>query len=689
MSLPAEVLGGRRELRPDIQALRAIAVVAVFAYHLWPSRVPGGFTGVDVFFVISGFLIAGALMREAEVNGSIDFRRFWGRRIRRLLPASLLVLGLTSVAVYLWIPANLWPQFLREAIASTAYVQNWVLAGDAVDYLAANNLASPVQHFWTLSAEEQFYVFTPIVIALLLLAARRPAWRRPVLVGGLAVISLVSFGYSIWLTSVDAPAAYFVTTTRAWEFGVGALVSMLPRAPSGLLSRGALALGLLGVASASALLSSENPFPGAIAAWPVLSSALLIWAGPAAGASWQRLTALRPIQYIGDISYAVYLWHWPLIVIPTLALGHALNGVEKAFVIAMTVAAAGVSTRYVENPLRHRPWSLGKLSQFRAAVAAGAAGMAIVVVIAGTGLLVSEVRRTEAEAQAHAIIAQSADCLGAEAALNATRCAGQIPASVLIPDPVHASADGFNLPECWAGVSESTLRVCSFGPADATVRLAAIGDSHSNALLATYRGLADRRGWRIDVAGHNGCYWTAAIQGKPAQAMIDACEAWKRQVVDWLNEGRPYDAILVTMARNGGVVKVAAGRAVLDVTVDGLLDAWASQTGRGTRIIAIRDNPLMRSDVVTCVVLHREGANDFCAQPENVAVGTTDALVEAARRTAGATLVDLTDIYCPDHLCDAIIGNVVVYTNRDHVTRTWADTLVTPLADRIGAALAH
>ena len=674
-------------MRPDIQALRAIAVVAVFAYHLYPSRLPGGFTGVDVFFVISGFLIAGALLHEAETTGTIDVRRFWGRRIRRLLPASLLVLALTSVAVYLWIPANLWPQFLRETIASTVYLQNWVLAGDAVDYFAATNEASPVQHFWTLSAEEQFYVFTPIVLGVLLLVARRPGARRPVLVGGLTVITILSFGYSIWLTSVNAPAAYFVTTTRAWEFGVGALVSVLPRAPAGWLSRGAVAIGLIGVASAAWLLSNHEPFPGAIAAWPVLSSALLIWAGPAAGAAWRRLTALRPIHYLGDISYAVYLWHWPLIVIPTLALGQPLTGADKLLVVAMTLAAAGLSTRYLENPLRYRQWSLGSLGPFRAAVVAGAAGMAAVVAIAGAGLLIYEVHGREADDQARSMIAESAVCLGAVAALNAASCIGRIPASALIPDPAHVSADDSNQSECWAGASASTLHVCSFGPLNAKVRLAAIGDSHSNALVATYRGIAERQGWRIDVAGHNGCYWTAAIQRKPVQAIADACEAWKQHVVDWLNGGMPYDAILVTMARHGSGVEVPAGEAEFDVTVRGLLDAWASQTARGTRIIAIRDNPLMRSDVVRCVVLHHDAPNDFCALSEAVAVGTTDALVEATRQTNGARLVDLTDLYCPDHVCDAVIGHVLVFRNRDHVTGTWAGTLVIPLSDRISAAL--
>ena len=157
-----------RGFRPDIQAMRAIAVLAVLLYHLWPARLPGGFIGVDIFFVISGFLIVGNLLREAESTDRIKLWPFWSRRAKRLLPAALVVLAATAIAVVVWLPQNYWVQYMREVIASALYVQNWVLAADSVDYMAQNNTASPVQHFWTLSVEEQFYIVVPIIMVLLL-----------------------------------------------------------------------------------------------------------------------------------------------------------------------------------------------------------------------------------------------------------------------------------------------------------------------------------------------------------------------------------------------------------------------------------------------------------------------------------------------------------------------------------------
>ena len=202
--------------RPDIQAMRAIAVLSVLVFHLWPARLPGGFVGVDVFFVISGYLIVGNLLREATQTGRIRLWRFWSRRARRLLPAALLVLAVSAAAVFAWIPANLWLQYFRETIASALYVQNWVLAADSVDYLAQHNTASPAQHFWTLSVEEQFYIAVPLLMVLLLVISRRTAWQKQrVLFVGLAVLTIASLAYSVWFSVENPPAASTSGTTQA------------------------------------------------------------------------------------------------------------------------------------------------------------------------------------------------------------------------------------------------------------------------------------------------------------------------------------------------------------------------------------------------------------------------------------------------------------------------------------------
>ena len=215
--------GRRSGVRPEIQGLRALAVVLVVVFHLWPYRLHGGYVGVDVFFVISGDPITSHLAREVEQTGRLRVGRFWARRIRRLLPASLLVLAVSAVTILIWVPQSYWQQFMREIVASAIYVQNWALAADSVDYLAATNVASPAQHFWSLSVEEQFYVAWPLLlVAAVWLAARFGHWsRRSAIIVMLAVIGAASLAYSVIFTTSNPSVAYFSTATRAWEFAAG------------------------------------------------------------------------------------------------------------------------------------------------------------------------------------------------------------------------------------------------------------------------------------------------------------------------------------------------------------------------------------------------------------------------------------------------------------------------------------
>jgi len=210
-------------LRSDIQALRALAITTVVIFHLWPGRLPGGFVGVDVFFVISGFLITTHLLKSVE-NKTFKVANFWVRRVRRLLPASFTVLISTAIAVLVFVPVQLWLQWLKEIQASILYFENWILAIDAVDYLALSNEASTTQHFWSLSVEEQFYIVWPLLIAVALLFVRKrsPQVQRISMLAILVLITLSSLIYGIYLTQAEPAIAYFSTPVRAWEFGAGA-----------------------------------------------------------------------------------------------------------------------------------------------------------------------------------------------------------------------------------------------------------------------------------------------------------------------------------------------------------------------------------------------------------------------------------------------------------------------------------
>ena len=280
-----------RDFRPDIQGMRAIAVGMVVLYHLYPNVLPGGFAGVDVFFVISGFLITGHLLREYQKNGRISLLGFWGRRAKRLVPAAALVLSVTWVASRLILPATALDDTARQIRASALYFQNWQLAWNAVDYLKSDNAASPVQHFWSLSVEEQFYLGWPLLFLLAALVALTARKRGRIARGHQALVVLAgavvvcSFAYSVYYTRVNPAGAYFVTTTRIWELGLGGLIALLPARAAARLGRAGL-LGCVGLAlviASAFVLSGSMAFPGALALLPAGGAALLIIGGSAAG----------------------------------------------------------------------------------------------------------------------------------------------------------------------------------------------------------------------------------------------------------------------------------------------------------------------------------------------------------------------------------------------------------------------
>ena len=656
--------------------MRAIAVLAVLLYHLWPSRLPGGFIGVDIFFVISGFLIVGNLLREAETTDRIRLWPFWSRRAKRLLPAALVVLAATTIGILVWLPQSFWIQYLREVIASALYVQNWVLAADSVDYMAQNNTPSPVQHFWTLSVEEQFYIVVPILMVLLILVARRTATnRRRTLAVGLAVVTLASFAFSIYFTATNPPAAYFVTTTRAWEFGLGGLVAFLPVVTSRRWGSAAFLVGALGTLAALLLLNSTVPFPSYTALWPVLAACLMIMGGAALASPVHWLVASRPVQFLGATSYSAYLWHWPLIVILPWAIGAPLTTPLRVAILIATLALAWASTRFIENPVRYSPRLLGGSRKPSTVTAWSAAGIALVVAIAGSGIAVIEVRRAESASLAASV---DQNCLGAPAGLD--RSCDDTDYGFIIPDPVIAHDDDGNRPECWAGAEVSVLDVCTLGPEDATTTLIAVGDSHNNALISAYAEIATERGWRIDVAGHNGCYWTAAVQVKPTELQLTACEAWKVSLREHLADHPEYDAVVTTNQR---VTTQPMGEDPQALEVAGMVDEWRASP---LPVIAIRDVPRLQDDIVACVVDNTDDPATACSRTPAAALGDHESLLVAAQ-TTGVPVVDLTDVFCSTGRCIPVIGGVMAYRDADHVTGTFAATLSGILGDRIDAAL--
>ncbi|MGO2149836.1 MAG: acyltransferase family protein [Microbacterium gubbeenense] len=665
-----------RGFRPDIQALRALAVMSVMLYHLWPNRLTGGFVGVDVFFVISGYLITSHLIRERAKTGRIALGKFWARRAARLLPASLLVLALVGIATLIWVPNALWPQFFGDVTASALYVQNWHLLFASVDYLAADNIASPVQHFWTLSAEEQFYVMLPLLMVLSMWLFRKLPWRTVTLVA-IAVATIASFIYSVVQMQVAPSSAYFSTFTRAWEFGAGALLAFAPAVTR---SRPGTVIAGIGVAMiliSVVVYTGETPFPGVSALLPVFGTVLAIWGGaPSLLAPFGRIT---PISMLGRVSYAVYLWHWAFIVIVPYATGVPLTTLHKLAIAAVSIALAWLSTRYVEDRVRtsdkllhgRRPRTIAIWS---------AAGMACVLVISlGSTALLRQSEQSTLEAQEQ-LIEQQPDCFGAQAIdPELAPCENpELDDAPLVPALSEIEQDDANTAECWAGPEIADLNMCSFGPKDADMHLVAIGDSHNNAMLTAYEAAADELGWRIDVAGHAGCSWTDEDLSLATDEQTASCASWRQSVNEYVQTADDVDAYIV--ASRGGETDAD------DDKVAGMVSAWAARPDTSVPVLALLDNPYFGESPVTCISEDPSTAVERCAKPQDEVL-LDDGKQRAVDEDPNATLLDLTRYYCADGVCPPVIGGVVVYRDSHHITATYASTLGPYLAAELRSAL--
>ncbi|MEU1660107.1 acyltransferase (plasmid) [Streptomyces griseofuscus] len=347
LSRPSRTTAAATGFRPDIQALRALAVSLVVLTHVWPTLLSGGFVGVDVFFVISGYLISSRLVREIETTGRIRIAHFYARRVRRLLPAACLVLLCVVVAVRVLAPRESWADNAHQVMASALYAQNWLLGAHPIDVTKVTAVAS----YWSLSVEEQFYLCWPLL--LLLLFKLRAPWARLASVAGLGVVSLL---YCVHLTATDPVPAYFITPVRVWEFVLGALI-VLAESRLALRTTAANAASLLGFAAilgSAFLFTGRTPFPGSAALVPALGAALVIAAGLRSPRQWHTvLTSSKPVQVLGGISYSLYLWHWPLLMLVPLAMpGSAQTLPVHLGIVAAALLLSYASKRLVEDPLR-------------------------------------------------------------------------------------------------------------------------------------------------------------------------------------------------------------------------------------------------------------------------------------------------------------------------------------------------
>jgi peptidoglycan/LPS O-acetylase OafA/YrhL len=653
-------------LRLDIQVLRAVAVGAVVVYHLWPNRLPGGFIGVDVFFVISGFLITSHLVRGAVTQRDVDVVAFWGNRARRLLPLACVVLLVTLGGVRWWAPPSSWTSSFENVIASALYVQNWKLSADAVDYLARDRVPPPTQHYWSLSAEEQFYLLWPLVVVAGTFVAVRVARRRgidrsstirsTVLVLLLAITG-ASFVYSLVLTRTSPDLAYFATTTRAWEFGAGALLAFVPVAAARRWRAAAAALGLLTIAGACLLLPEGTPFPGVAALLPVLGAAAFIWAG-GADVRWspKASAALRPLTWIGDLSYGIYLWHWPLISLAPFALDlQQLRTVDKLAIAVLSVALAAASKTLVEDPFRYgSTWRVDRRRSFYPA----AVGMAAVCAVAVAGLQMIET----------AVVPPAT----AASAPRLSIAAGTDQDEPLRPTLVGRSTDTSIMYDCFNLVPTGEALSCTYGDPSSTTSIAIVGDSHSAHLLPGLIDAVDANGWKLTT--FVGIHCDAAFRKDCA-------------------EGRKT---LATIARSGFDLVLFSAYRGSDSTLAGVTRTVSTLQRAGVPIVPVVDVPTESVAAYQCVENSGGDAGRAarCTTPVATALEDEPDRNTLVARRLGLPLIDMTDEFCDAARCYSVINNVIVNNTviskgvpRLHVTTTFSRLLAPRLAVEVEKAL--
>ena len=686
----------------EVQALRALAVSLVLVYHLWPGRVSGGYVGVDVFFVISGYLITGNILRDLSAH-QFSLTGFYVRRAARLLPAAMLVLLVTGVGVVLLLPRTQWIATAQQLLASATYVQNWVLAGQAVDYLSPNAVPTPAQHFWSLSVEEQFYFVWPLALLLTARAARRARrqTRVRVLFGVMVTVALASFVYGVVATAADPTGAYFFSTTRVWEFAAGGLLAlvltrgrrrvrrMLPARAVTPPARLALCwAGLVAIVTAALFYTERTPFPGWAALLPVAGTVAVLGAGRMTGPfSPARLVQARPTQLLGDVSYSLYLWHWPLIVLAPVALGTAGLGLAgKLGVLVLSVALAWLTLTLVENRLRATTRGLRRPRRAFAVIALTGVGASAVA--AGAWYDVStEIR--DAKLVAARALADGTPCFGA-AAMTTPSCEPPFDDDVVTPYPA-AAAESFreasNRQDCFTEPGDATVRRCSFGPADADVHVVLFGDSHALQWLWAMKDVSEREGWRLTTLLRANCTPNDAVMVR-AGGETKLCHRWVTDAIDAIAADPDVD-LVVTSAYNNKTWKREGGKSTYDTGVEAYRRTWQRLTARGAQVAVLRDTPRPRAHVDDCVAKSPDGSG--CDHGRQKATKgrafpkRLDPMVAAAQGSdpRAVHLVDLTDVFCTPKRCPAVIGNVMVYADGHHITPTFSRTVAPVLRSRL------
>lgn len=672
-----------RKFRPDIEGVRAIASLQVMLFHAGVSWMAGGFVGVDVFYVLSGFLVTAGLLREAESRGVINFWDFMGRRFRRLLPVSALVIILTVLATYYWMGPTAGNSVAEDAAWTSLFLANWRFIAVGTDYLGAQSAASPLQHYWTLAVEGQFYIVWPLIMLAIALIARKVTGVsvRTITAVTLIVMFVVSYWWSITSTESQATVAYFSTFTRAWEIAAGCLLAVfaprilsIPRAIGTWLMVGGVAL----IIGSSFILLNDYPFPGWIAILPVAGACAVIMGGSVAADSWiDRILALPPFQLLGKLSYGMYLWHWPILQIAPSAIGRPLTLLEKLLVLVISTGLAAITFYAVENPLRNISMLKKRPPQWSWAFGALLIALPIALGIGTIRANQEPAPITIADA-AQTDYPSGAEVLAeVQAAVDVDEWPEQAPR---IDNPAYSD-------ECDVTRAATSSSACVHGDPNGSRTAVIYGDSHAAMWIPTFDLIGKASDWKIIQLNKPGCVAPdfptfSNVLGREYTECIEY-RAW---AVEKIAEIEP-DLVIITSAYDGSLRSTGD-----EGTTEGVEQAWEEGLGKtidavsphADRVIVLGDQAYPTQAGIQCL---EANPNDVkkCGDPLEDAVHVEhNAMEKRVAEEHGAEYVDIVPWMCTDTFCPAVINGITVHRDRMHINETYAVWLSEVLGNATG-----
>ncbi len=662
--------------RPDVEGMRALAIVLVVVFHAGFTPLSGGFIGVDVFFVISGFLITRLLLAEVRRGGRIRLAEFWARRARRLLPASALVLAVVTAVTLLTVDPLGRVETGRDVTASAAFVANWWFSHLSMDYFAADRSLSPVLHFWSLSVEEQYYLLWPPALALLFAVAWRVGLSRQAALRSaavlLGVVAVGSFGWALLETARTPVQAYYGTPARAWELAVGGLVAMISTTRFHLPGRVAAVTGWLGLGAivvAAFVITDQTPFPGVAALAPVLGTAAVLVAGATAGLPGPLgMLGSRIPREIGKLSYSWYLWHWPFLIFAPLIFGE-LDAVGTWVVVTASLAAAWLTFRFVENPVRRSP---------RLAASAPLSlmlGAALILVGLAAGL---------AAARAPWVPGGPSAQSGASEAEPGTPEASD----AITPDPLVAREDTNRIrsDECQSLFDWTEVKECVYGDVGSDRRWVLWGDSHAVQWFPALEANAIEAGAALQVFGKTSCPASqVTLFSRKWDRTYTECTQWRDEVYRQVR-AMPKGTVVFLSGMNEYAVEVD-GRSLseersADPIAAGHRDIAATLVELGMTVVSIRDTPFPDRDVPACVAGNRTDPS-VCDFPRTAADRGRSWEERTLGDVPGVLFVDLIDEVCTPVSCPAVVDGILRWRDQDHLTATYVATLDEALATQL------